>query len=349
MTQTEIYQEMLGTFLEETGYEMYSQGDLAVRLQAAAAQIMSLYHYGDYIYRQAFPQTAQETSLDHHGALRGVKRMEASQAEGILRFGISTALTVDLRIETGTLCFTGDGTAFETVEEAALTAGETFVDVSSRAVEAGPLGNAVAGSITKMQTVPDGIETVTNPEAFRGGRAAEEDESYRSRILAAYQGLSNGANISYYEQLALSVDGIDGVQVIPRINGAGSVGLLVTSDGGAVSDKILEALKELLSDRRELGIEVVVSVPETVAVTVNAAVVPAEGYALAQAQSAVEEAIAECFAEARMGKKLYRALLSHSAMATGAIDNIIITTPEADVEIGVTQVAVLESVNLEGM
>lgn len=349
MTETEIYQEMLDTFLEETGYELYSEGDLTVRLRAAAAQIMSLYHYGDYVYRQAFPQTAQGESLDLHGQLRGVVRLAERQATGILRFGISAALTVDLSIEAGTVCLTGEGVAFETLEEAVLTAGETFVDVAAQAVECGGQGNVMAGSITLMQTAPDGVETVTNPEAFNWGRDAETDESYRSRILEAYSGLSNGANIAYYRELALSVDGIDGVQVVPRINGAGTVGLLVASDSGTVSDEALEQLEELLNDRRELGIEVVVSVPEEVDVTVVASILPAEGYTLAQAESAVAQAIAGCFSGKQMGKTLYLAALSHSAMDTGTIENIIFTQPTADVELNEDRQPVLASLTLEGM
>lgn len=349
MTETDIYQEMLETFLSETGYEMHSESDLAVRLRAAAAQIMSLYHYGDYIYRQAFPQTAQESCLDYHGELRGVSRIKASPAEGVLRFSISKALTADLTIQAGVVCMTADGVAFETTADGTLTAGNTSVDIHAQAAEAGIMGNVVAGSIDRMQTAPDGIEDVTNPEAFSGGRDEESDDSYRARILGAYQGLSNGANIAYYRQLALSVEGIDGVQVIPQVNGAGSVGLVVTSDSGSVPDEALEELDSLLSDRRELGIQVVVSTPEEVSVAVEASILPASGYTLGQAKSAVEEAIRSCFAGQRMGKTLYLAALGHSAMATGTIDNIVITLPEADVSVDTDQQPVLASVKLEGM
>ena len=349
MTQTEIYQEMLETFQTETGYALQGQGDLAVRLQAAAAQIMSLYHYGEYVYRQAFPQIAQEESLDLHGALRGVARLEAQQATGVLRFGISAALAVPLAIPAGTVCLSGEGDAFETVADAVIAAGETWVEVSAQAVETGPQGNAVADSITRMQTAPDGIETVTNPERFSGGRDAETDENYRARILAAYRGLSNGANMAYYRELALSVEGIDGVQVVPRINGAGSVGLLVTSEDGTVSAEALEALDGLLSDRRELGIEVVVSVPEEVAVTVTGSILPAEGYTLAQAQSAVKAAIEGYILALPMGKPLYLAALGHCAMDTGTIDNVVFTQPGADVTAEADQKLVPGTVILEGI
>lgn len=349
MTETEIYQEMLDYFQDETGYEMHNAGDLAVRLRAAAAQLMSLYHYGDYVYRQAFPQTAQGESLDMHGALRGIHRIPSRSAEGVLRFGISQPLAADLRIPAGTVCVSGEGVSYETVSDGVLTAGNTFVDIQAQAVEAGSSGNATAGIITRMQTAPDGIETVINPEAFSGGRDEEADKDYRARILKSYEGLPNGANIAFYRELALSVGGIDEVHVVPRINGAGTVGLMVASASSAVTDAALEQLNALLKERRELGIEVVVSVPEDVAVTVKAKILPRDGYTLAQAKQSVKMAMEGCFTGDRMGKTLYLAALSHSAMDTGTIANITISEPEADVMATGTQQVVLADMTLEGM
>lgn len=348
MTEKQIYSEMLEVFAQETGYEMRSEADLAVRLRAAAAQIMSLYNYADYIYRQAFPQTAQEEALELHGSLRGVERIEARKAKGTLAFGISTPWDSALKIPQGTVCFSENET-FETTEEAELAAGETSVDVPASATEAGSTGNVLAGMITGMQTPPDGIETVTNTEAFSGGRDREDDESYRVRIMEAYAGLSNGANIAYYRQLALSVDGIDRVRVIPCSNGAGTVGVLVASDTGTVPETSLTELQELLKNRTELGITVTVSTPEAVEVKVCASILPAEGYTLPQAKAMVEEAIRRCFQGDKMGKKLYLAQLSHSAMETGAIENILITAPTEDVVVNEAEQPVLESIALEGM
>lgn len=349
MTQEEIYQEMLDVFQQETGYQMHSRGDLAVRLQAAAAQIMSLYHYGDYVYHQAFPQTAQEESLDLHGALRGVPRKLAQQATGALEFQILKPLAVDLTVKAGVICLTPEGVAFETVEDGIVAAGNTTVTVAARAVEPGFMGNAVAESITRMQTAPDGVSTVINPLAFSGGRDEEDDENYRRRIMAVYRGLSNGANLAYYRELALSVEGIDDVRVIPRVSGAGSVGLLVTADSGAVSEAAVAGLEALLEDRRELGIEVVISSPEEVVVDIEAKILPAEGVSFAQAKNAVAAAAAGCFTGDKIGKTLYLAALSHSAMATGTIDNIVITAPSADVTVGEMQLPVLGELTLEAM
>lgn len=347
MTQAEIYQDMLAFFEEETGYEIGTTGDLAVRFQAAAAQLMALYHYGDYIYRQAFPQTAQEESLDLHGQRRGLARLEERKATGTLRFSISSPLAAPLGIEQGTICLSSEGTAFETVDSGIILAGSTSADIAAQAVEPGPQGNAVAKSITVMQTPPDGVELVTNPQRFSGGRSRETDEDYRSRILESYKGLNNGTNAAFYRELALSVDGIDGVSVVPQMNGAGSVGLLVTSDSGKVSQGALDKLDALLEQRRELGITVVVQEPENVVVTVKATILPAEGYSVSQAKTVVEQALGDYIGSLALGKTLYKAALCSKAMSTGAIDNIVFTKPAADMTPEAGQRLLLGTITLE--
>lgn len=349
MTEETIFQEMLSQFQTETGYQMREEADLAVRLRAAARQIMSLYHYGDYIFRQAFPQTAEGENLEKHGALRGMERTAERKAEGTLRFGISSALSENLTIPAGTVCLTEERVAFETTAEGKLLAGNTSVDVAAQALEPGKSGNVLAGKIVRMQTKPDGIETVTNVSAFTGGQERETDESYRERILEAFQNLSNGTNIGYYKELAMSVPGVDDVEVIPCMNGIGTVGVIIASDTGTVSSSVVTAVNSLMAARKELGITVAVATPVKVEVAVQANIQPAADYSLDQAKAAVQAAIEGCFAGHRIGKKVYRNALIGAAMGTGTIEDISLTTPSADVAITAKQRAVLKSLTLGGM
>lgn len=349
MTEEQIFGEMLETFRQVTGYELRTTADLAVRLRAAAAQLMSLYHYGDYVFRQAFPQTAEGEYLDNHGALRGTERKEAIRARGLLTFGISKALEEDLTVPAGTVCFTAGGTAFETMVEVTLHAGELTVTVDALAVEPGTQGNVLAGTVTQMQTRPDGIETVTNEAAFSGGRERESDEVYRKRLLEAYRGLGNGANMGYYQSLALSVEGIDYARVIPCLNGGGTVGILVGSEEGAVPQTTIYLLETLLEERKEFGISITVSNPETVSVSVGGMLQPMEGVTFAEAKEAVEEALEACFRGDRLGRSVYRAELIAAAMATGKLQNIQLTMPSADVVVEPLQRPVLAELKLGGI
>ena len=83
---SELYEGMLETFEEKTGFAMEDTADLAVRLYAAAAEIQALYIYADWALTQSFPQSAAGKYLDYHGQLRGITRkscIELLQSWGI--------------------------------------------------------------------------------------------------------------------------------------------------------------------------------------------------------------------------------------------------------------------------
>ena len=348
MTEEAIYQGMLELYQQETGYEMKTEADLAVRLRAAAAQIMSLYHYADHVYRQAFPQTAEGENLDRHGALRGCTRGAPSKAAGRLRFGISNPISSTLTIPFGTVCVTENGEAFVTTTFGVLTPGNTYVDVNAVAAEPGAAGNVLANQIVIMQTAPAGFETVTNLAAFTGGEDPEPDESYRKRILARYAGLSNGANIAYYRDLALSVNGVDWVKVIPRADGAGTVTVLIMAETGIITNTLVQEVQDLMEEKREICVDVTVAVPTNVEVDITAEITPSEGYSFAEAKAAVETALEACFIGDRVGKPLYRAELIRAAMDTGIIDNIEISEPAQDVAFDADERPMPGDIELEG-
>ena len=349
MTETEIYQEMLEIFQQETGYEMAAEADLAVRLRAAAAQIMSLYQYADYTYRQAFPQTAEGDSLDLHGALRGVERLGAARAGGYLRFSVTAALTEDILIPAGTVCVSRSLRTYETGEDAVLPAGQTAVEVYAYAQEGGSGGNTEAETIVILQTPPDGIEAVTNPGAFLGGRDQEEDESYRKRILSSYRSLANGANAAYYKAVAEQVDGVEYVSVVPRIDGVGTVAVVLAASGGQVPVKVLAGVEDAMEESKSLGVDVRVLEAEDVSVDIAMTLTPAAGVTLEEAKARAEAALSACFQGNRIGRTLYLAELIHGVMATGMVNNVAFSAPAGDVTVTQTQRPVPGIITVEGI
>ena len=69
---------------------------------------------------------------------------------------------------------------------------------------------------------------------------------------------------------------------------------------------------------------------------------------MAQAKEAVEAAIRAYFSGNQIGKTIYRNGLVAAAMNTGAIVNITLTRPTADVTVTQKQRPVLQSISLEG-
>ena len=101
-TTEEIFREMTDRFSLETGMELDSSGEAAVRMYALAAQVYGLYQQAQWTRRQCFPQTATGEDLDKHAFLRGLTRQEARPAAGVLRFLVNGTAVEDLAIPKGT-------------------------------------------------------------------------------------------------------------------------------------------------------------------------------------------------------------------------------------------------------
>ena len=330
-TIDEIYGEMLTIFAQASGYLPSASCDLAARLYAAAAQIHSLLLQAQWVLAQSFPQTAQGEYLERLAALRGIRRSVATCATGSLRFGVSDAVSGDLTICSGTTCMTDTGIRFATTEDAVLTAGTLYVDVSAMALEPGRAGNVAANTVTIMAAMPTGIKACTNPAAFSGGDDAEDDESLRARLLDSFIRLPNGANAAYYEQTALSFPGVAAARAVGRPRGVGSVDVYVATDAGIPDEELLEAIGAYLQARREISVDLQVLSPEEESVTVTVALKAAQGYTFDEAKAQADDALRGAFTGSRLGRGVTLAELGDLLYHLEGVENYRFTAPTADV------------------
>lgn len=346
-TIEEIYEEMLSVFREETGAEASAVSDLSVRLYAVAAQVYGLYAQAEWLSRQCFPQTAQAEWLDRHAVLRGLERRGAVPAEGKIRFSVTDPAVADLTISKGTVCATAGMARFETTQEATLPAGETSVLVTARAVEPGAEGNVPAGSILAMAVPPVGVGACVNPEPFSGGADAESDAALRSRVLETYRRMPNGANAAYYEQEALSFDGVAACTVLPRKRGKGTVDVVVASTAGTPGAALLAELQAYFDQRREIAVDVLVKAPAEKPVAVAATIDVAEGADAEEVQDKVEKAVEEFFSGALLGQNVPLARLNQLIFSQEGVVNCKITAPTADQTVQPGELLTLSGLTLE--
>ena len=323
----ELYGKMLAVFEEKTGFTMDDTADLAVRLYAAAAQIQTLYAYSDWAINQSFPQTATGEYLDYHAALRGITRKAGTKARGSL----DAAREDDLTVKRGTVCATAGLVRFVTTEDGIIAAGELYADIPAEAESVGTSGNAGAETITVMTRAPEGVSGVLNPKAFTGGSGAETDEELRARVLDSFIRLPNGANAAFYELRALSHAGVEAAVVIPRMNGIGTVGVVIAAPEGVPSEELLQQVQDDLDAVREIAVDVTVLAPEVQAVGVTAQLLPKTGVSFETAKAAAEKAVGELFTGALLGKSLYRAAISSAIFETGTVQNVKLLQPAADI------------------
>lgn len=348
-TMEQIYGEMAAVFAQQSGLEAGSAGDLAVRLYAVAAQVYSLYLQAEWTRRQCFPQTAQGEYLDLHAALRGVERKSAAPAKGTIRFSVPAAADSDLTIPAGTVCMTVGLVRFETTEQAVLEAGDLYVDVPAQALEAGAAGNVAAGSILSMAVAPPGVAACSNPAAFSGGVDPEEDESLRSRVLATFRRLANGANAAYYEQTAMAFDQVAAVTVLPRKRGIGTVDVVIATPAGLPDQDLLARVQDKLSKAREIAVNVLVSAPVTNAVNVSLKVKAAENRDSTQVCAAVRAAVQGWFTGERLSGPVLLAGLGNLVYGVEGVENYQILSPTADVAATAGTLPVLGTLTVEAM
>ena len=233
--------------------------------------------------------------------------------------------------------------------EGTLPAGELTTLIRARAVEAGAAGNAAAGTILSLAVAPVGVSRCVNPEGFSGGTDRESDEALRERVLDSFKRMPNGANAAFYEQGALSFEGVAAAVAVPRPRGRGTVDVVVSAPSGTPSAELLAELTDYFEARREIAVDLVVRAPEirTVDVAVRVAVAPeADPAAVLEA---AEQALRSWFNGGRLGQPVLRARLGALLYGVDGVENYAVVTPAADVAAADDVLPVLGTLTVEEM
>lgn len=245
-TYDEIYGRMKNAYEHETGDSFNEVSDIAIRLKVLAGEIFKLQTNLEWWKRQMFAVSASGECLDKLASQRGIERKKAMKSTGEITFNISQPCSHDIIIPKGCVVATADlvPIRFVTTEDEEISAGNTLVSVYAEAEQAGSNGNIGLGCAVVPVSVPTEIETVTNREKFTGGCDAETDDELRKRIRDTYINTSNGTNAAYYEQLALTVDGVAKASAVGKVRGVGTVNVRMGADLASNSDyrKIISAV-----------------------------------------------------------------------------------------------------------
>lgn len=345
----EILQRMEDAYEQESGHRAEDVSDTGLRLKVLAGELYRLRAQIAWLERQAFPQTASGEWLDRHGAQRGVIRREAAKAKGVITFSRYLPLSFDLLIPKGAVCAVpGDEPVeYVTTQEAVLPEGALSVDVPAQAAAGGASGNAAAGYINAMVMPVNGINYVTNKQAFTGGRERESEEAFRARVLDAYRNLPSGSNAAYYRDVALSLEGVGAAGAKPRINGANTVGVYVWGVDGPPEEALLERLRQEYELRRELGVTVTVQAAQAQAVNVNARLRFPPEVDSVRALEEAEAAVREYLNSRALGDPVYVADLQRVILEAAPAVGLEFSSSVRDVEGDPGRIPTAGTVSLE--
>lgn len=341
ITLEEIYQGLAARFQAQTGQTAGGSSELAVRFYAVAAQIYSLYVQAEWTRRQCFPQTAEGEDLDKHAYLRGVVRRKATRSVGTVRFYVNQAQETDVGVPAGTVCMTAGGVRFATAGDGTVPAGELYCEVPVAAAEAGAVGNVGEGTIVYMAVPPTGIAACANPAPLSGGQDQEKDEQLRERVLTTFQRLANGANNAFYQQTAMSFDGVAAVTVLPRNRGVGTVDVVPASQEGVPDQELLDALQAHFDRVREIACDVKVIPPAAETVDVSVRLWAGENRDFETVAQAVRERLEDWFNGERLGKDMPRAQLISLIYSVEGVENCLLAQPEEDLTLNSVTLPVL--------
>ena len=284
--------------------------------------------------------------LDKHAKLRNVTRRQAAKATGTVRFYVSQPQETGTEIAKGTVCMTAAGVRFLTTETVAVKAGELYAEAPVIADEAGAAGNVGANTIVFMALPPVRIVACANPEPLTNGLDEEGDEELRSRVLATYQRLANGANNAFYRQAAMSFDEVAAVTVLPRYKGVGTVGVVPAAQGGVPREELLKEMQAYFDEVREIACEVTVLPPEVVNVDLELELWVKEDRDYNTVAGAVERTLMDWFNGERLGQPLLRAQLTSLVFGVDGVANCVFAKPASDLPLNSRTLPVLNTLKL---
>lgn len=302
--------------------------DNYVRSAAVASAIEGLYQKLAWVYRQIFPDTADEEELVHAAALRGVLQKDPVAATGTAALkgtsGVTLLLGATLKhVVTGEL-FTAkasakigiNGTASVLVE--AQTVGVALNDLTGALVlTSPPLGMDAAATFVGKTT---------------GGEERETIESLLARYLDIIQSPPAGGAVYDYRRWALEVDGVADALPIPRRRGGGTVDVVITASTGKPSAEVIAACLAHIQDQCSVIADVWVYAPTIRTVNAAAKIELAPDFTMADVQAAAQKAYNILLGALKPGDTLKRSQIEAMINNLAGVLDRAVTAPTGNVK-----------------
>lgn len=269
-TVEEVLAQMINDYQEKykelTGKDVsLAQADpYRLIMYACTAQIYQGMQYADSAGKMGLLKYSRGNYLDNLAPLKGVQRLEATEAITTIKFEIESAIESAVAIPAGTRVTNGNDIYFATDEYAEIAAGETSVTVPATCTVTGTAGNGFApGEFNVLVNTLPYISKVMNTDTTSGGAETEDDESLKDRIFKAPGSYSTAGSKLAYEYHTRSVNQTISDVVTKKIS-PGVVGVyFVCNDGELPGESLIEEVAEHLNERtvRPLTDEVIVQAP----------------------------------------------------------------------------------------
>lgn len=292
--------------------------------------------------RQGLVDFAREPMLSYLGARVDTYRLAPKPARTTLRFSVETPVLSAFPIPGLPRISSPTGTFFVPVKEPVIQPGQTYIEVTAEAKDAGSIHNGILpDSITEpFDSLPDGV-TVTNVSYSSGGADAEETERFRERVKLA-QSRPGAGSPTQYRYLAMSAD-VNVIDVSVAVIAPGRVRIAILTPQGDDPAEILSAVNKAInrSDVKPTTDNVDVVAASGFPVSVFIAVTPRKKSIVSAVQSSSESAVLghARFIARKLGYDVVASEIETLIQSTGGIKRVIVSG--ADIPIAPSQYAVL--------
>jgi uncharacterized phage protein gp47/JayE len=218
----------VATIVDEAGNAldgMLPIGVVPALLLALSGQSYGQYGYLDWISLQSVPWTATDEYLSGWAGLRGVYRKGGDTASGTVTFPAVDGTPM----AAATPIVRSDGVAYVAPTGGTASGASITVDIVATAPGAG--GTFADGTTFRLQNSIAGIANESSASALTAsGTDIEEDDDFRSRMLAVYAAPPQGGDRQDYIEWALAVPIVTRAWVAPHMAGPGTVSVYFMAD-----------------------------------------------------------------------------------------------------------------------
>lgn len=267
-TQEAIKKELLAEINQSTGLSSMAGSFADAVIGPAARQISELYQALAAVVSMLFVDETSGGYLDLVGKdYHNLTRRAGTRARCAVTFTGKAGVTVPA----GMVFLTPGGLQFQLLAQVTLGQNGTAVG-QLEAAEVGEAYNILPGTLSSMWVNLAGLEGYVNEQAA-GGTDDETDQQLYDRIDEARKRPATSGNGWDYRRWALAVDGIGEVKVVELAEGPGTVGvMLVDSTYAPATPEMAEDVLAYIMENKPIGATPKVSVPNSLGVTVAAAV-----------------------------------------------------------------------------
>jgi len=200
-----------------------------------ALELTTLYGYLDFLFKNAFADTANRYWLVERAKERGIEPHLATRSIVVGKF--------DKKVELGNR-FSVDDLYFQVYEFIEEKEGLYYYELYSESE--GTIGNIESGRLVPAQSI-NGLKVSEIDRLIVLGEDEEETEHFRERYYETINSKAFGGNIADYRLKTKEIDGVGAVRVIPVWDGGGTVKVIITdSEYGEPTPELVEKSQEII-------------------------------------------------------------------------------------------------------